>query len=179
MSRPRTLQRLAIHGTLALFAAASLQAIAGAQATGTAVTGADQQFITQAIESGDQQIAQARLELNGVTDPGVRMYAQTIIRDHTDANAELSSLAQSLGLNVPSDTAKPTTAQPAAAYMQDEVTEHQKAIALFKGEENNGEQDIAAIASQIVPVLEKHLAMAQQYVRTGQVTPESPPSPAP
>ena len=148
MTRPRTLQRLALHGTLALFAAASLQAIASTQATGTAVTSADQQFITQAITSGDNEIAQARLELNGETDPRVRMYAQMIIRDHSDANAELSSLAQSLGLTVPSDTTTAATAQPAATYMQVEVTDHQKAIDLFKGEESNGEQDIAAMAAR-------------------------------
>ncbi len=175
----RLLTKSAIAAVAAgTFAAASV-AIAAAQ-QGSAVGPGDQTFVNQAIRSGDQEIAQAQAELKGTTDPSVREFAQRIITDHTSANQQIGAMAKYLGLSTPPLVpAAPADADmPAAAYMQQEVKDHDQAIALFKGEmANGGSSELRTAASTIVPVLETHLEMAQQYVATGRVTPL--PSPAP
>lgn len=167
---------------LLVTALASVRGPAWAQAdSNSAPNAADQQFVTQAIAGGEQEIAQARAELQSTTNPGVKLFARTMIKDHTAADAEIAAVARQLGLNVPkpSPALALPAAMPDAAYMSNEVTEHQKTIALFKGEKANGSSQMATVAGEIEPTLSNHLAMAQQYVRTGRVSPEPPPSPAP
>lgn len=137
---------------------------------------ADQQFVTQALTSGDKEIAEARGQL-GSSDPSIRLFAQTIIRDHQKANAELMALAKQLGLTVPPENIAPTSPMPARAYMQNEVVDHQQAIGLFKGEANNGgSRQLRTAAAQTIPVLQNHLAMAQQFLQSGTVSPEPTPT---
>jgi putative membrane protein len=179
MKRTKRFVSAACAGAVAL---AFVAAISGpARAQGEAVNAADQQFVTQAIVGGNQEILQARAELTSTSNPSVRLFAKTMIKDHQAANAEIASLARSEGLKVPPvslSTAMPA-ALPDATYMSDEVAAHQKTIALFKGEMANGSTQMATVAGQIAPTLDNHLAMAQQYERTGRVSPEPAPSPGP
>lgn len=133
---------------------------------------ADQQFVTQAIAGGNEEIAQARAELQSTSDSSVKIFAQTMIRDHTKANTQIIAQAQAMGLKAPdsSFSGQSASPMPAAAYMRSEVADHEKTIALFKGEERNGSRQMATVAAAITPVLDNHLAMAQQYVRTGQIS---------
>ncbi len=161
-------------------AIAVLASIAGpalAQPANDATTNsADAQFVKQAVASGNKEIAQARAELRS-SDASVRLYAQTIIRDHTNANTQIIALAKTEGLSYPEASGSAPAMLPPKTYMQDEVRDHQQAIALFKGEAANGSRQFKTIAASTVPILENHLAMAQQYLHSGTVSPEATPSP--
>jgi putative membrane protein len=162
---------------------------------GSSVNGVDQTFVTQAVHSNDLEIDQAKPQLNS-SNPSVRLFAQTMIRDHTSANAQLAAVAKTEGLTYPTShiqtgsMGSTGTPPPAAnsgntapamspqAYMQAQVAAHQQAIGLFQGEINNGgSQQIKTVAAQILPLIKNHLAMAQEFLRTGHVTPESTPAP--
>lgn len=188
-----------IYGAVlvAIGAVGVLCSVAGTASAQSATTtqeanAADQQFVTDAINGGNQEIEQAQAQLRSA-DPSVRLYAQTIIRDHTAANSQIIAEAKALGLTYPDsrvqvsepgETGTPPpatgTSMPAmspTAYMQQEVADHQKTIGLFKGEAANGSQRMRTVAAQSLPILQSHLAMAEQYLRTGHVSPEQTPTP--
>jgi putative membrane protein len=177
--------------TVALVAMLGLLAVP-AFAQNTSPTGVDQKFINEAIQANDQEIDQARVELRSTTDPAVRMFAQTMIRDHTQSNAQLAGAAKALGLDASSphivqgQNTQPATApgtggampMPARQYMTQEVTDHQNAIGLYKGEASNGSaQALKTYAADTLPTLNQHLAMAQQYLSSGTITPQPTQSP--
>lgn len=157
----------------------------------------DEQFVKQAIKSGDMEIDQAQAELkSNPGNPSVSLFAHTMIRDHSAANAQIAAVASNLNIPYPQshiETATSTsngtpppaamgadkaTAMPPRSYMQQEVADHQKAIALFESEvKNGGSQQLRTAAAQALPTLKAHLAMAQQYMNTGMVTPEVTPTP--
>ncbi|MBV8529993.1 MAG: DUF4142 domain-containing protein [Candidatus Eremiobacteraeota bacterium] len=189
--------------TLALLATTLAPAIAQ-QNTGSQdiANSADQQFVTQALKGGGQEVDQANAQLQASSSPSVKLFAQTMIRDHTQANGQIAALAQNLGLHYPKShiqtspdigtnaappamgspppavtNPKPVAAMSDQAYMQQEVQDHQQTIALFENEVKNGSSQGKALAAQMLPTLKAHLAMAQQYMNTGRVSPEVTPTP--
>ena len=157
---------------------------------------ADQKFVTQAAHGNAAEIDEARAQLQGSHNPAVRMYANTMIKDHTLALSQLAALAQGMNLTMPmshvaqsesSDTnatPPPAASQPPMhamsdrAYMNKEVTDHQTTIALYQGEASNGASDqLRTYAAETLPTLKSHLAMAQQYVASGTITPQATPTP--
>ncbi|HEY3676245.1 MAG TPA: DUF4142 domain-containing protein [Candidatus Tumulicola sp.] len=155
-------------------------------AQNTSPNGVDQKFINEAIQANDQEIDQARIELRSTSDASVRLFAQTMIHDHTESNAQLAGAAKALGLDASSPhivqgmntmpSAAPGSggamAMSAHAYMTQEVTDHQNAIGLYKGEASNGSaQTLKTYAADTLPILNQHLAMAQQYLSSGTITP--------
>lgn len=180
MRRPARV-KLALIAMAALGIAVPLQGSASAQApSDDSANSADRRFVSEAIAGGNQEILQARSELKSTSNASVRLFAQTMIRDHTAANAQIAAVARRLGvavLNWPLLQMALPGAMPAASYMRNEVADHQKTIALFKAEESSGSHQLAATAGQILPVLDSHLAMAQQFVGTGSITPRATPAP--
>jgi putative membrane protein len=188
----------AIFALLAAPARAQGNASAGAGGP-TAASPADQQFVTQAIQANDQEIDEARAELNSTNDPNVKMFAQRMIDDHTVANSQLGTIASQLNLKYPKShiqsgtesngsggTPPPAAANsgsnmaalPPSKYMQQEVQDHQQAVALYEGESKNGTAPLLrTYAATTLPQLRAHLAMAQQYTNTGRITPVQTPKP--
>lgn len=167
----------------------------GGQAAGA--SGPDQTFVTQAVRANDREIDQAQAELSSPNaSPSVKMYAQQIVNDHSTANSQLAAIAKSLNLSYPQshiaeapagtnpspapaqNRANPMEAMPAKSYMSQQVQAHQQAIALYEGEaKNGGSEQLRAYAAQTLPALKSHLAMAQQYVASGTISPHPTPTP--
>jgi putative membrane protein len=176
--RPLALAAIAGFATLAIPAAAQ-------DTTG----GVDQTFVTQFVHANDHEIEQAKAELTTATDPGIILFANTMIKDHTAANAQVAGVARALGLTYPQShiqTGKQLPASTGAqaspmspkAYMELQVQEHQNAIGLLQGEADNGSSaQLKTIAAQTLPVAKAHLTMAQQFLATGTVSPEVLPTP--
>ena len=171
MRFPRSLALAVIVG-LTTFAAP-----AGAQDTTGSI---DQAFVTQFVHGNDHVIEQAQAELTTATDPGVILFANTIIKDHTAANAQVTAAARSLGLTYPQSAGRTFSPVTPRTYMELQVQEHQSVIGLLQGEADNGSSaQLKTIAAQTVPVAKAHLAMAQQFLASGSVAPEVLPTPAP
>lgn len=164
-------------------ALAVLFAAAGAAAQ-TGPGPEDQQFVDQAIRANNAEIAQAQAEMQSSTDPNVKTFAGTVMKDHTAANTQLVAIASSLNMTYPppadANGASATTAAAPDArdYMSQQVQAHQAAVGLYQGEVNNGgSAQLRTYAATALLTIKAHLSMAQQYLTTGTVTPESTPAP--
>jgi putative membrane protein len=162
--------------------------------TGLGANAFDTKFVQAAMQADSTEIEQARAELQASNDPSVQLYARTIIKDHTTATSQLAALAQSLNVSYPDmhvqantpDTmgspppggAAANPSMSATAYFQGQVKAHQEAILLFQNEaRNGGSAQLKRFAADELPTLNAHLAMAQQYLSSGTITPEATPTP--
>jgi len=108
----------------------------------------------------------------------VKAFGQRMVTDHTQANQELMQIAGSQNLDLPkgldakhqAKEQKLSTTKGTAfdkAYMQDMVQDHKEDVADFRKEAEQGQDpQLKAFAAKYLPVLEKHLQMAQS------ITPE-------
>lgn len=134
----------------------------------------DQQFVTEATQSGLAEISLGQLAQQKAASAQVKQYGQQMIKDHTQANSQLKPLATKKGLTVPT---APNAQQKATrdrlaglsgsafdrAYMQQMEQDHAKAVALFQREAAQGQDStLKQWASTTLPKLQNHLAMAQR-----------------
>jgi putative membrane protein len=138
-----------------------------------AASHADQAFLRMAAESDMTeahigQMAEAQASRSQVKD-----FAQKLTHDHTSAYEQLTALGAKTGGSVPAgiDARKiPAVVQLTKLkgtrfdhqFAQDEVRNHEKAIAAFKREAEHGQNaDVKAYANKMIPTLEDHLHQAQ------------------
>jgi putative membrane protein len=93
------------------------------------------------------------------------------VRDHSKANDELTGLAKSKGLPVPSslDAEHQAIVQKLsnkkgadfdAAYAKQMKEDHAKTVALFQSASKSSDPDLAAFAKKTLPTLTEHKRMA-------------------
>lgn len=161
---------LSVAGCLVLFAATGIGKTAS-------LSNSDKQFMimaarTDMIESHDGQIAETQASRAEVKD-----FAKTLVQDHTESYGHLSELAAKDGVSIPKgiDAAKDRTIQQLVhlkddrfdrQFVRDEIAAHRQAIAAFKHEAANGhDPDVKAYATKMIPVLEKHLHLAEDCAK--------------
>jgi putative membrane protein len=154
---------------------ASLSAVlvgAAAMTASAALSSSDRDFLQKATSSGLAEIAAAQLAQQRAGSPQVRQFADRMIADHTQANSELQEIAGE-DVELPSQPAGHDGAavqrlrglNGAAfdrAYVQDQLSNHQQLIAMFRREANSGQDpELKAFAQKTVPILQQHLQLAQ------------------
>jgi putative membrane protein len=127
----------------------------------------DTSFYEQALAAGDKEIAAAKLaEKNGSAK--VKDYAKMLVTDHTAMGAKVKAAA---GKDVTAPTTPPDTSALDGktgkdfdtAFLDQMVTDHQNAVALFDNASKNASTDKAKkLASDALPKLQKHLDEAQK-----------------
>jgi putative membrane protein len=136
---------------------------------------ADVRFLLDAVASGVTEVRAGELALERSHDPGVRKFARALVHDHGQANARLLQIARDKGVAVPrtpSDAERGMLAAlrgvPAGAFdaqflQRAGVHAHREAIGLFHGQVLRADPDpeLGKFAASMLPVLEKHLRMAQ------------------
>lgn len=145
------------------------------------LSSADKSFMTKAadddmIEANVGQMAESRAAKTEVRD-----FAKTLADDHSKAYGELLQLANTTGDKVPrgidirrdrnaSQLKHLTGARFDHAFLSDEIASHEKAIAAFRREAAHGsDPEVKAMASRMIPVLEKHLQTARQLAKSKAV----------
>lgn len=134
-------------------------------------------FVKKAGLDGMTEVELGKLAQTRAKDPKVRTFADDMVKDHSKANMELTSLAKSKGLSVPSalDSEHSGMVQKLSdkngsdfdtAYAKAMMDDHDKAIALFEGAAKSSDKDIAAFAERTLPTLEKHKKMADALPTT-------------
>lgn len=130
-------------------------------------------FAVEAADGGMLEVQLGQLALTKAVSPKVKEFAQSMIDDHSKANDELKSLAQSKNITLPStlsekkqkdynDLAEKSGADFDKAYCQFMVKDHKDDIDKFKkAAENEDDPDLKSWAAGKVPVLEHHLSMAE------------------
>jgi putative membrane protein len=163
------MKTLILTATLAA-AVFALGARGAAQSTGKT---ADETFMKEAAAAGTAEVEVGQLAVEKASRPEVKSYAQMLVDDHTRANEELKGLAAQKNVTLP---AEPKAEQKATrdrlsklsgaafdhAYVDAMVTDHQKAVALFRRESKGGsDPDAKAWAAKTLPTLEQHHAKAR------------------
>jgi putative membrane protein len=147
-------------------------------------------FLAQAGSANEWEIESSQLALQMSTNPGVRSLANVIIADHTAMGQQVAAAASSAGLPPPAPTLLPPQqamldqlrsagSGPAfdMAYQQAQISAHQQAIQLMQNYAAQGDVPaLRTVASQAIPVMQKHLAMAQA-LNTAPPPPPPPPMP--
>lgn len=130
------------------------------------------QFAQMAASSNMFEVESSRLALEKAQDQKVRDFAQKMIDDHTRAGERMMQVAQEAGMQPPT-TMMPEDKQQLdrlsqvqdfdRAYMQAQVAAHEKAVALFQGFAQNGQEGpLRNFAQETLPTLEQHLASVRQ-----------------
>ena len=135
---------------------------------------ADARFVMQASEGGMMEVAKGKLAAQKGAHEGVKQFGQKMVDDHSKVNDELKSIAGGKNITVPDEMPKsPSTATLAKlekvegaafdrAYVEDQIRDHEKTIALFEREAKTGKDaELKAFAEKTLPTLKEHLTMAQ------------------
>jgi putative membrane protein len=149
-------------------------------------------FLAQAGSANEWEIESSQLALQMSTNPGVRNLANVIIADHTAMGQQVAAAAASARLTPPApgllppqqsmlDQLRAAGSGPSfdMAYQQAQISAHQQAIQLMQNYAASGDVPaLRTVASQAIPVMQKHLAMAQSLA-TAPPPPPPPPMPPP
>lgn len=153
-------------------AATAVKSAAQAQTTPTLST-TDTTFLNMAGTAGIEEVTFGQLAETKAGSPAVRKFATQMVNDHTAANQQLMALAQRKQITPPSamDTAHDQALQQLQglrgrafdrAYMQGQVQDHMAVVQAFETEIQSGtDTDVVAFAQQNLPVMQRHLQMAQ------------------
>jgi putative membrane protein len=141
-----------------------------AQAGKDTATNPDTQFVMQAAEGGMMEVAKGKLAAQKGAHEGVKQFGQKMVDDHTKANDELKSIASGKNITLPGETPKPPMqamltklekldgAAFDKAYVDDQIRDHEKTIALFQREAKSGKDaELKAFAEKTLPTLKEHL----------------------
>jgi putative membrane protein len=151
--------------------------IAGAMLASSAATAAPPaKFLSDAIQGDNSETRLGQLIQSRGSSPGVRQFGTTLVRDHSKARAQAADVARRMHVPVPgsmmpearTEYAKlqrlhgPAFDREVKRYM---IHDHEKDIAKFEQQARSGDRRTAALAQAQLPVLRKHLEMAQSLSR--------------
>lgn len=130
-------------------------------------------FVKEAAEGGMLEVQLGQLAQQKASSPEVKQFAQRMVTDHTKLNSELTTITSQQNLPTPTQLmgkdkaqydrlAALTGPQFDRAYMRDQVRDHEKDIAEFQKEANNGtDPAVKNFAANALPILHEHLMLAQ------------------
>lgn len=140
----------------------------------------DQQFVDFAAQTDMVEANLGQLAQDNASQQDVKDYGQMLATDHTNDFAQLNTAAKSANLNVPNSIDEAHNKKMIAPfqklkgsafdhrYIMDMVAGHTKAIAVYKMEAANAQNDaLKTYAQAALPVLEKHLDQAKDLEKTG------------
>jgi putative membrane protein len=139
---------------------------------------ADTTFMKKAADGGMAEVALAKLAQTKSSNAEVKAFAEKLEQDHTKANDELKTLAQSKNVTLPSTMSKMHQAKEdklsklsgAAfdrAYIADMLADHKKDVAEFERQSTQAtDPDVKAFAAKTLPTLKDHLQQVQQLSKT-------------
>lgn len=134
---------------------------------------ADQQFLAMAAKADMTEAHEGQMAENQAVRADVKALAKVLVQDHTQSYEELTEIATNAGVSIPKgiDAGKNPAIRQLVhlkganfdrQFARDEIAAHRHAIAVFKHEAEHGQDPaVKAYASKMVPVLEKHLHLAE------------------
>jgi putative membrane protein len=145
----------------------------------------DRLFSRAAAVGGMAEVEAGRLAARTTSNPAVRQFGERMVQDHSQANKHLADLAAAARISLPSelDAEHRATQQQLSrlqgaafdhAYILAQVVDHQQTAQLLEYEIGSGEaQGLKSFASETLPVVLEHLALAQriQAQLTGAAAP--------
>jgi len=139
----------------------------------------DASFYKKAAEGGLFEVEAGNQAQTKANDQRVKDFANMLVNDHTAADDQLKTLAESKGISLPGSPSAMEMAEKAKldllsgdtydkSFIQGQIKAHEQTIALFKREAASGQDAQAkAFASSTLPTLEKHLRQARSIAAQG------------
>lgn len=132
-------------------------------------------FIDEALMKGWVEIANAKLALEESSSQEVKSFANHMINDHENINAELMSLARKKDVQLSRDDELQARVKPLMlrvrvgeyfdiAYANNQVIAHQQTLRMLQRAVDSSDDDVVSFARRNLPVIEQHLRMAEQLV---------------
>ena len=158
-----------ISSLFALITGAGL--LAAAPAFGMSASASDATFVKKAAQGGMAEVRLAHLALQKSSTPAVVSFAKHMLADHTQANAQLKSIAVAGGYSLPAGVGPMNAALMAqlqaahgstfdAQYLKSQLPAHQKMLRLMQTEAASGQDTkLVAFAKATVPVVEHHIML--------------------
>jgi putative membrane protein len=155
-------------------ALASILGLSFVLATAVVATAASSpsEFVSDAIKGDNSEILLGQYAADHGASAATKRFGRVLSADHTKAKDQMSKIAQQLGVTPPTDPMPEAQTElrklqglngtafdtEFASYM---VDDHQKDIAKFAAEAKAKDGAASSMAAQQLPVLRKHLKMAQ------------------
>jgi putative membrane protein len=147
--------------------------------SGENVPGGVQRFINDVVAGNTAEIELSRMASERATNPEVKQFAQTMVRDHTAAGNELTQVLTRHNVQVreamdekhrdmSQELSRKTGSEFDHEYMAAMVDDHQRMKDLLEGRANEKpnneplENAVNQFAAKTLPVVQHHLEMAQQ-----------------
>jgi putative membrane protein len=132
----------------------------------------DRLFVLEATQAGIAEIEIAKLALQKSQNNSIRQYAQQMIKDHTDANQELTQLATQKGITPPTNTSPKYQAIIAQlsqlsdanfdqAYKDEAgINGHMENLIIHSRQIQLGQdEDLKSLAAKSIRLIDAHLQM--------------------
>ena len=150
--------------------------LVGSIAMAWAADKGSQKFITEAIQGNLAEVQVGKLAQQKGQSEAVRSFGQTLVSDHSAANEKATKVAEQLGVTPPSE---PNAKQKAIhdklsklsgaafdrAFAKEMVADHKKDIKEYEQEAKKKNDPAAQYAQETLPVLHKHLQLAENLER--------------
>ncbi len=142
-------------------------------------------FMNEAAQGGLAEVELGKLASEKASNPDVKAFGEHMVQDHSKANAELKTLAESRGMTVPSDVGSKNAAlkkkleglSGAAfdkAYVTEMVKDHKHDVAAFEKHARAGhDPEVSSFASKTLPTLKEHLSRIEEISKSMKHTPTS------
>lgn len=133
----------------------------------------DQAFVDEAARGGKMEVDLGRLAEQNASDAKVKQFGARMVKDHSKLNSELSSVAKSVGLTVPTALSAEQQAEYAKlsklsgtkfdkVYMDLMVKDHTGDLAAFQKEEAAAQNPkLKKAVAKAIPIIQEHLNMAK------------------
>ena len=176
----------AILAKFAVATGATLVMMSGANAAGwqsqpqkasdqREMAGRDEDFIKDVAQASQIEVESSKLAITKASNPEVKAFAEKLVKEHTEASAELMALVHSKNAMWPADDPgmkakkqkheslqKLTGAEFDKEYLEDMINDHEAAMVLFGKQSQMGKDAaIKAFADKTLPALRDHLKMAR------------------
>lgn len=131
----------------------------------------DKLFVTQAVQGGMAEVADAQLALKKSKDPAVLTFARRMISDHGAADAKLAAILARQGIDAPKTVGPANVLTHGklnvltgdsfnSAYLKAQRKGHESMISLLRQEIASGrDPELVAFARATMPTVMAHLAM--------------------
>ena len=122
----------------------------------------DKDFMKDVAKAGMMEVEWGKWASEKGEHAEVKKFGSRMVTDHSKANNELMSLASKKGVKLPEHKSHGKWKSD-KDYMDMMVKDHEKVLAEFQGEANEGtDPDVKKWAGKTSKVIEKHLAQAKQ-----------------
>ena len=155
------------------------------------IPASDADFVRALDRSNTIELDMAKYVVNQTKDPAVHQFAQHMIEDHSTTAVKLEAATRGTNLQpaprddgtVPGFGARGLSILQSETgpkmdddFMRMQVPAHRRALGLLQWESQNGTNlGLKSFATSLMPTVQQHLQLAQQYLAAHNLTPYTPP----